>query len=68
MKELYGVDGMGNTAENLAEKYNISREDQDKFAYQSQMKATNAQCSGRLAEEIVSVEIPQRKKTSYFST
>jgi 3-oxoadipyl-CoA thiolase len=64
MKELYGVDGMGNTAENLAEKYNISREDQDKFAYHSQMKATNAQCSGRLAEEIVSVEIPQRKKES----
>ena len=50
MKELYGVDGMGVTAENLADKYNISREDQDKFAYHSQMKATNAQCSGRLAE------------------
>ena len=62
MKELYGVDGMGVTAENLADKYNISREDQDKFAYHSQMKATNAQCSGRLAEEIISVEIPQRKK------
>ena len=62
MKELYGVDGMGNTAENLAEKYNISREDQDKFAYNSQIKAINAQCSGRLSEEIVSVEIPQRKK------
>ena len=62
MKELYGVDGMGNTAENLAEKYNISREDQDKFAYQSQKKATHAQCNGRLAEEIVPVEIPQRKK------
>ena len=43
MKELYGVDGMGVTAENLAEKYNISREDQDKFAYYSQMKATDAQ-------------------------
>ena len=62
MKELYGVDGMGQTAENLAEKYNISREDQDKFAYNSQMKATNAQCKGRLDEEIVVVEIPQRKK------
>lgn len=62
MKELYGVDGMGNTAENLAEKYNISREDQDKFAYHSQKKATHAQCNGRLAEEIVPVEIPQRKK------
>lgn len=62
MKELYGVDGMGNTAENLVEKYNISREDQDAFAYWSQMKATAAQKSGRLAKEIVSVEIPQRRK------
>ena len=62
MKELYGVDGMGNTAENLAEKYNISREDQDKFAYHSQMKASKAQCNQRLAQEIVTVEIPQRKK------
>jgi len=62
MKELYGVDGMGNTAENLVEKYNISREDQDAFAYWSQMKAASAQESGRLAKEIVPVEIPQRKK------
>jgi len=62
MKELYGVDGMGNTAENLVEKFNISREDQDAFAYWSQMKASNAQNKGRLAKEIVSVEIPQRKK------
>ena len=62
MKELYGVDGMGTTAENLAERYSISREDQDKFAYHSQKKATHAQCNGRLAEEIVPVEIPQRKK------
>ena len=61
MKALYGVDGMGNTAENLAELHNISREDQDKFAYWSQMKAANAQASGRLAEEIVAVPIPQRK-------
>ena len=61
MKELYGVDPMGSTAENLAEKYSINREDQDQFAYWSQMKATVAQQSGRLAEEIISVEIPQRK-------
>jgi 3-oxoadipyl-CoA thiolase len=61
MHEMYGTDGMGNTAENLAEKYKISREDQDKFAYWSQMKATKAQASGRLGKEIVSVEIPQRK-------
>lgn len=62
MQELYGTDGMGNTAENLVAKYNISREDQDAFAYNSQMKASKAQQSGRLAKEIISVEIPQRKK------
>ena len=62
MKELYGVDGMGNTAENLAEKYNISREDQDLYAFNSQMKAAQAQDEGRFNDEIVSVEIPQRKK------
>ena len=62
MKELYGLDGMGNTAENLVEKYNISREDQDLFAYNSQMKAAKAQRIGRFDQEIVVVEIPQRKK------
>ena len=62
MKELYGVDGMGTTAENLAEKYNISREDQDNFAYHSQLKAYKAQSIGRLSEEIVPIKIPQRKK------
>jgi len=62
MQKLYGTDGMGVTAENLVEKYNISREDQDAFAYWSQMKATKAQQNGRLAKEIVNVEIPQRKK------
>ena len=61
MKALYGVEGMGNTAENLAEKYNISREDQDMFAYHSQMKAAKAQSEGRFNTEIVAVEIPQRK-------
>jgi len=61
MKEMYGVDGMGTTAENLADKFNISREDQDKFAFYSQQKAYQAQKSERLAEEIVSVEIPQKK-------
>ncbi len=62
MKELYGTDGMGVTAENLAEMYQINREDQDQFAYWSQMKAAKAQQSGRLAQEIVAVSIPQRKK------
>lgn len=62
MDQLYGTDGMGMTAENLVDKYNISREDQDQFAYWSQMKATAAQKNGRLAKEILTVEIPQRKK------
>ena len=61
MKEMYGVDGMGTTAENLAEKFQISREDQDIFAYNSQLKASKAQCSGRFSEEIVPVIIPKRK-------
>ena len=62
MVELYGTDGMGVTAENLVEMYKISREDQDQFAYWSQMKAAKAQESGRLAEEIVAVSIPRRKQ------
>ena len=62
MKEIYGVDGMGQTAENLVAIYNISREDQDLFAYNSQMKAKKAQENGRLSEEICQVNIPQRKK------
>ncbi|NQX84510.1 MAG: 3-oxoadipyl-CoA thiolase [Flavobacteriaceae bacterium] len=62
MHAMYGTDGMGVTAENLVEQYAISREDQDKFAYWSQMKASKAQENGRLGKEIVTVEIPQRKK------
>ena len=62
MDEMYGTDGMGNTAENLLENYNISREYQDAFAYWSQMKAAKSQASGRLAEEIVAVKIPRRKQ------
>lgn len=62
MKELYGTEGMGETAENLAEMYAISREDQDQFAYWSHMKAADARTKGILAEEIVSVSIPQRKQ------
>ncbi len=61
MKEMYGVDGMGETAENLADMHKISREDQDQFALWSQQKASRAQEEGRLAEEIVTVEIPQKK-------
>lgn len=61
MKENYGTDLMGITAENLVDMYDISREDQDKFALASQLKAAKAQQSGRLGEEIMTVEIPQRK-------
>jgi len=62
MKAMYGTDAMGNTAENLAELYKISREDQDKFAMWSQQKAAAAQKSGRLAKEITAIEIPRRKQ------
>ena len=62
MKEMYGVDAMGETAENLAERDNITRHDQDTFALWSQQKATAAQECGRLSEEIMSVYIPQKKK------
>ncbi|AAN33825.1 MULTISPECIES: 3-oxoadipyl-CoA thiolase [Brucella] len=61
MKKQYGVDSMPETGENVAEDYNISREDQDAFALRSQDKAAAAQANGRLAREIVSVTIPQRK-------
>ena len=61
MKELYGVDGMGETAENLADRDKINREDQDKFALWSQQKAAAAQAKGRFAKEIIAVEIPQKK-------
>ncbi|MFV5700864.1 3-oxoadipyl-CoA thiolase [Flavobacterium sp. XS2P12] len=61
MKQMYGVDPMGITAENLVDLYDISREDQDLFAYNSQMKAAKAQENGVLAQEIIPVSIPQRK-------
>ena len=61
MKRHYGVDSMPETGENVAEDYKISREDQDAFAVRSQAKAASSQDSGRLAREITSVTIPQRK-------
>ena len=64
LDSLYGTEGMGKTAENLAEKFNINRYDQDLFAYNSQMKAADANKKGRFKKEIVTVEIPQRKKDS----
>lgn len=61
MQERYGIDGMGETAENLLDEKAISREDQDRFAAWSHQKAAAAQASGRLAREITEVPIPQRK-------
>ena len=62
LEEVYGVDSMGMTAENLVEKYGIEREAQDKFSVWSQEKAARAIASGRFKEEIVPVVIPQKKK------
>ncbi|HEV7310409.1 3-oxoadipyl-CoA thiolase [Ensifer sp.] len=61
MKNQYGVDSMPETGENVAADFHVSREDQDAFAVRSQAKAAAAQGNGRLAKEIVSVTIPQRK-------
>jgi 3-oxoadipyl-CoA thiolase len=61
MRDQYGDDTMPSTAENVAEEYQVSREDQDKFALRSQQKTAAAQANGRLAKEIVAVTIPQRK-------
>ncbi|CAG9257809.1 beta-ketoadipyl-CoA thiolase [Burkholderia cepacia] len=61
MKQLYGVDSMPETAENVAVDYNVSRADQDLFALRSQQKAARAQQDGTLAEEIVAVTIQQKK-------
>ncbi|MDQ7080973.1 MAG: acetyl-CoA C-acyltransferase, partial [Paracoccaceae bacterium] len=61
LKAQYGIDSMPETAENVAEDFNISREDQDAFALRSQTRAAAAIASGRMSREIVPVEIPQRK-------
>ena len=61
MKERYGIDSMGQTAENVAEVHAINRADQDAFALRSQQKAKAARDAGRLADEIVAVAIPQKK-------
>lgn len=66
MEKMYGTDGMGMTAENVVKKHDISREDQDKFAAWSQQKAGSARDSGRLAKEIIPVEIPRRKQDPYI--
>ena len=64
MKSAYGDDTMPSTGENVAQEFQVSREDQDAFALRSQEKAAAAQASGRLAAEIVPVTIPQRKGDS----
>lgn len=61
LKEQFGVDAMGETAENVAEMHKISREDQDAFALWSQQKAAKATAAGRFEKEIIPVEIPQKK-------
>jgi acetyl-CoA acyltransferase len=61
MKAQYGVDSMPETGENVADDFKVSRSDQDNFALRSQVKALAAQRSGRLAQEITPVTIPQRK-------
>ena len=62
MEELYGVDGMGNTAENLVDLYGVEREAQDRFSVWSQEKAARAIASGRFAQEIAPILIPQKRK------
>ena len=61
LKSAYGDDTMPSTGENVAQEFQVSREDQDAFALRSQQRAAAAQANGRLAAEIVAVEIPQRK-------
>jgi len=61
LRERYGTDSMGQTAENVAEQYGVSRDDQDAFAARSQAKAAAARSAGRFAEEIAPLDIPQRK-------
>jgi 3-oxoadipyl-CoA thiolase len=61
MKARYGVDSMPETAENVAQDYRVSREDQDAFALRSQQRAAAAIAEGRMAEEIVPMTIPQKK-------
>lgn len=61
LEKKYGSDSMIETAENIAQDYHISREDQDKFAFWSQKKADEAQKNGKLAREIIPVILPQRK-------
>ena len=66
MRDLYGIDAMGETAENVAEQFKVSREDQDEFACSSQMKAAASRKAGRFEREIAPVSIASKKETSIF--
>ena len=66
MRQMYGVDSMPETAENVAERWNISREDQDKFAFWSQKKAAEAISKGRFDTEIFKVKIIQKKEEKFL--
>ena len=66
MRQMYGVDSMPETAENVAERWNISREDQDKFAFWSQKKAAEAISKGRFDTEIFKVKIIQKKEENFL--
>ena len=66
LHEIVGTDTMPETAENVAERYQISREDQDAFAHRSQTRAAKAIASGRLAKEIAAVSVPQRRGDAIF--
>ncbi|TDD19744.1 3-oxoadipyl-CoA thiolase [Kribbella turkmenica] len=61
LQKQYGIDSMPETAENVAAEFGVSREDQDLFALRSQQRAAKAQANGRLAEEIVAVEVPGKR-------
>ena len=67
MKELYGTDGMGETAENLAAMYQISREDQDRFSFHSQVKAATANKNGRFLREIMKIDIQVKRNAFAFN-
>ena len=61
LKQQYGIDSMPETAENVAAEFAVAREDQDLFALRSQQRAAKAIANGRLAEEIVPVEVPGKR-------
>ena len=65
MEKLFPLESMGETAENVAEKYRIGREEQDAFAYKSHMKAVAAQRDGRFRDEIIPVDVPSGKKVLF---